>query len=229
MKKFIVIEGLDGSGKSTQLKLLQDYLVSKNISFKFLHFPRLNQGIFGTMIAKFLRGEFGALEDVHPYLTALLYAGDRKDAADTVRQWLDDDELVIVDRYVYSNIAYQCAKLDDDKEIKKLEDWINTLEYQYYQIPKPAASVFLHVPFRFVEQKLSGQRAGEDRDYLNGKEDIHESNMSFQKKVAEQYLRIFENDQAGHVISCMNEKKEMLPVTTIHKQIITCLQEIKII
>jgi len=96
--RFIVIEGLDGSGKSTQMRLLKDYLKKKSIAYKYLHFPRLEEGIYGKLVARFLRGEMGPIDQVDPYLVALIFAGDRREAASQIRKWLDKGYLVIVDR-----------------------------------------------------------------------------------------------------------------------------------
>ena len=138
MNKFVVIEGLDACGKSTQIKLLDDYLDSAGLRYKHLHFPRTDSPVYGEMIARFLRGEFGDINGVDPYLVALLYAGDRQGAKAIIEGWLRKDYLVIVDRYVYSNIAFQCAKVDVPAEKEKLENWINELEYGYNKIPAPA-------------------------------------------------------------------------------------------
>ena len=123
--KLFVIEGVDGSGKSTQLKLLSEFLTKKGYNCEFLHFPRTDAPYFGELIARFLRGEFGSLNEVDPYLVAMLYAGDRKDASEIIqRTGLINGKIVLLDRYTYSNIAYQCAKLDDRIEQDKLMKWI---------------------------------------------------------------------------------------------------------
>ena len=109
----IVLEGLDGAGKSTQIDLLQQLLASRGLRYEYLHFPRFDAPIYGELIARFLRGELGAVDAVDPYVVALLYAGDRADAAPVIRRWLDEGKFVILDRYVYSNVAYQCAKIGD--------------------------------------------------------------------------------------------------------------------
>lgn len=188
--RFLVIEGLDGSGKSTQVELLSRFLEKSSIRFRYLHFPRLEEGVYGKLIARFLRGEMGEIDQVDPYLVALIFAGDRKDAVPLLKQWIDEDFLVIVDRYVYSNIAFQCAKLNDRNEQQLLADWIINLEYDLHQLPVPDLNIFLDVPFEFTRERLSFQREGEDRTYLRGRNDIHEQDIIFQEKVRRIYHTI---------------------------------------
>ena len=151
---FIVLEGLDGAGKSTQVKMLQEYLSSKVHRYEYLHFPRFDAPVYGDLVARFLRGELGALDQVNPYLVALIYAGDRAEAASMIRSWLDEGKFVIVDRYVYSNVGYQCAKVDDPAEREQLRQWIVDLEYQHNAIPQPDLSLFLDVPFSFTQRMI---------------------------------------------------------------------------
>ena len=227
--RFIVIEGLDGSGKSTQLKKLRSYLEENNVNYEYLHFPRTDSPIYGDLISRFLRGELGDINTVNPYLIALIYAGDRNDAKETITNWLAEDKLVIVDRYVYSNIAFQCAKLSDEKEIETLTDWILNLEYNHFKIPKPALSIFLNVPFEFTRKNLTEQREGEDREYLNGKEDIHEMDINFQDKVRNVYLREVNKDKNLKIINCANNDGEMSKSEEIFAKIIDLLKSENII
>lgn len=202
---FIVIEGLDGAGKSTQIRFLTEYLNKKGVKNRYLHFPRMDAPYFGEMIARFLRGELGDVNQVDPYVVALLYACDRMDAAQMISKWLESGETVLLDRYVYSNVAFQCAKLNDDVEKEKLREWIINLEFDYYKIPRPDLNIFLDVPFQFTVERLTENRKGEDRDYLKGKEDIHEKDLTFQEKVREIYLRQDKLDSSFRILSCYNE------------------------
>lgn len=206
----IVLEGLDGAGKSTQVKLLKEYIQKKGIELKYLHFPRFDAPVYGELIAKFLRGDFGAMEHVHPQLVALLFAEDRRDAALQIKNWLAEGYCVLLDRYVYSNIAYQCSKLKDKKESDSLREWIFDLEYNVYGIPKPDVNLFLDVPIDFVDKKLKENREGDDREYLKGKSDIHEANIQFQIDVRELYLQQTVLDKNFIRVECSDSDGKML-------------------
>jgi dTMP kinase len=227
--KLFVIEGLDGAGKSTQIKLLKDFFLKQGYTCEYLHFPRTETPYFGELIARFLRGEFGSINDVDPYLVAMLYAGDRKDASELIAGWLNEDKIVILDRYTYSNIAYQCAKLHDIKKQSELMNWILKLEFEHFAIPKPDLNIFLDVPFAFTETKLSARRSGDDRNYLNGRHDIHESSLSFQEKVRELYLSVAEKDKRLAVINCTNNEGGMLFPEEIFKKIINKIRSVNLL
>lgn len=200
---FVVLEGLDGAGKSTQVQLLRRFFEERGAKTEYLHFPRFDAPVYGELIARFLRGEFGAAAEVNSYLVALIFAGDRAEAATRIRTWLDEGRVVLLDRYVYSNIAYQCAKLegtDDDR--RHLKQWILNLEYTYNRIPHPDVSLFLDVPMAFVERKLAEQREGDDRDYLKGRQDIHEASIDLQRRVRATYLDAATSDEHLRVVDC---------------------------
>lgn len=220
---FIVLEGLDGAGKSTQIKQLRAFFEERGASCAYLHFPRFDAPIYGELIARFLRGEFGSAAEVDPYLVALLYAGDRADAAKQIRSWLDEGKVVILDRYLYSNIGYQCAKLPAGEERDRLMQWIFDLEYGYNAIPKPDLSLFLDVPFSFTERKLTEQRAGDDRDYLKGGEDVHEASLTLQQRVREVYLAAAEEYNDLQVVDCGTAEGGMAAPEEIARRIMELL------
>lgn len=206
----IVLEGLDGAGKSTQLKMVTSYFSSLGRKVDYLHFPRYTAPIYGELIAKYLRGDFGAIDQVHPQLVALLFAEDRRDAASLIRSWMNQGRVVVLDRYVYSNIAFQCAKLEKPEEADALRDWIFDLEYEHYGIPQPTLNLFLDVPIGFVEANLKSQREGDDRGYLSGGRDIHEADIAFQRRVRSIYLKQASLDSDFIVVDCSGPDGEML-------------------
>ena len=215
----VVIEGLDGAGKSTQVKKLRTYLESLFGSLEYVHFPRYDAPVYGDLISRFLRGDFGSNEAVHPQLVALLFAEDRHGAAPQMRKTLAAGGHILLDRYVYSNIAYQCAKLNDPVEAEKLRDWVFNTEYGDFELPKPDLNIFLDVPISFVESKLKSDRAGQDRDYLEGSQDIHEADIEFQKRVRTMYRRQCELDPKFIRIDCSDEYGQMLPPGAIFEKV----------
>ena len=216
---FIVLEGLDGAGKSTQITKLRDMFRAKGVESEYLHFPRFDAPIYGELIARFLRGDLGSVESVNPYLVALLYAGDRADAAASIREWLSDGKVVIVDRYVYSNIGYQCAKIADSAERNTLREWILHTEFEEFGIPKPDLSLFLDVPFAFTERKLTEVREGEDREYLQGGKDIHEASLDLQRRVREVYLKSASLNEDLKVVNCSTDEGSMASPEVIFERI----------
>ena len=214
-----VLEGLDGAGKSTQVKKLRSYLESVLEDLEYIHFPRYDAPVYGDLISRFLRGDFGDNSSVHPQLVALLFAEDRHGAASLIKDTLSKGGSVLLDRYVYSNIAYQCAKLGDENEAEALRKWIIDTEYGDFELPKPDLNIFLDVPISFVESSLSRSRAGADRNYLGGAQDIHEADIAFQRKVRDIYRKQASLDPDFITIDCSDENGRMLGVEDIFAKI----------
>lgn len=206
---FIVLEGLDGAGKSTQIRMLRQLFTDRGVESEYVHFPRFDSPVYGQLIARFLRGEFGGVQEVDPYLVALIFAGDRADAAPQIRQWLAEGKAVVLDRYVYSNVGFQCAKLPAGEERDRLADWIVNLEFGHNALPRPDLSLFLDVPFAFTERKLSEAREGDDRDYLQGGQDIHEASLQLQQDVRSVYLASAAKDPSLRVVDCSDASGAM--------------------
>lgn len=222
---FIVLEGGDGAGKSSQQTLLAAYFKKSGRKVRTLHFPRLQTKPYGEMIAAFLRGDYGPLDSVHPRLAALLYALDRQEAAALIKDSLAAGEVFLADRYIFSNIAYQCAKTDDPAEKKALASWIETLEYGHNGIPRPDLTLYLDVPLAFALGNLAKERAGADRDYLKGAKDIHEASVELQQKVRAEFLALAKS-RAGEmgVVNCAGDNGGIADKAVIHSRIIDALR-----
>ncbi|MBQ9310875.1 MAG: dTMP kinase [Bacteroidales bacterium] len=215
----IVLEGLDGAGKSTQVRMLRTYLESRLQGLRYIHFPRYESAVYGGLISRFLRGEFGSIEAVHPQLVALLFAEDRHGAAPEIKAALARGNTVLLDRYVYSNIAYQCAKLPNPNEAEALREWIINTEFGQFGEPRPDLNIFLNVPMGFVEKNIHSERKGSDRAYLQHAQDIHEEDIEFQKRVRAMYLRQAEVDKGLQVVDCADAEGGMLPPEEIFAKI----------
>lgn len=215
----IVLEGLDGAGKSTQIRMLTDWLQAAGKKVYYLHFPRFDAPVSGPLIARYLRGDFGPVDRVHPMLVALLFAEDRRLAADGIRRRLAAGEAVLLDRYVYSNVAFQCAKAADRREAELLRNWILDTEFRDFGIPEPDLNLFLDVPIGFVGRKLSETRTGDDRAYLEGKVDIHEADLDFQVRVREVYRQECVRNSRLLRIDCQDETGDMASAATIFARI----------
>ena len=152
-------------------------------------------------------------------IVALLFAEDRRDASALIRRWLQEGRTVLLDRYVYSNIAFQCAKLSSTEESIALEEWILRTEYEVYGIPRPDLNIFLDVPLSFVSGRLAAQREGSDREYLHGGQDIHEADLDFQRRVREVYLRLCRKDPAFLRVDCCGADGQMPPAGEVFERI----------
>jgi dTMP kinase len=203
MAKLITIEGPDGGGKSTQSKLIQEYLKEKGLSFQFFHFPMYGHNEFSELISRFLRGEFGSIDKVSPYFVANIYAMDRFMFLSDLNKALNQNQVVLLDRYVYSNIAYQGAKYPTlSEENRAICKWIYDFEFNFLKLPYPDLNIYFDVPMNIIKMRLEKNREGQDRDYLNGKQDIHEADLDFQSRVKDNYLNSMRDKSNCNIIQC---------------------------
>ncbi len=184
--KLITIEGIDGSGKGTQAKMLLEKLLEKSIPAKLYSFPNYEKTFFGKEIGAYLRGEFGSIESVNPKLASILFAGDRFEKKHEIENDLSSGTIVICDRYVDSNIAHQCAKLSSEKR-QELCNWLENLEYTIFGMPKPDTVFLLDVPLSISKEMVLNKSK---RSYTDAKEDIHESAHGYLEEVFSMYLEL---------------------------------------
>jgi len=185
--KLIVLEGIDGSGKRTQLEMLARIFAERGIAYEQISFPNYG-GFFGKMAGRFLNGEFGPLETVDPHFSALLYAGDRLESKPAIEAALVSGKVLLADRYIGSNLAHQGARVASEKRAEFLE-WLRGLEYRVYGLPVEDLVIYLRVPVGEAH-RLIGEKAA--RDYTTRRRDLQEASREHLAAAADVY------DQLAH-------------------------------
>ena len=172
MGKLIVIEGTDGSGKSTQFRLLTERLEREHVAFQKLVFPQYSEPS-SALIRMYLGGEFGAKPtDVNAYAASTFYAVDRYASYKKVwADWYEQGGLVVSDRYTTSNAVHQASK---EKDQKAFLSWLYDLEYDKLGLPRPDLVIYLDVPTDFTEKMLRHR----EQD-TNTSADIHEQDTEY--------------------------------------------------
>jgi len=221
--KFIVFEGIDGSGKSTQTKLLIKSFKKEGYKVAFIDFPQHGQKSAG-LVDEYLVGKYGTVNKVSPYQASIFYACDRYAASFKIRDWLKKGRIVIADRYIGSNIGHQGSKIKSIKERKKFFKWLYNLEYKIFKIPKPNLNLILKVPPR-IGQSLLGKITDQNKKtkkkiYLGErKSDIHEKNLVHLINTEKAYLHVAkEFPKDFKIIECFRNGK-LLPPEIVHQEI----------
>lgn len=211
---FVVIEGVDGAGKSTQIELLKKYLAQKDQPFEAISFPRYEDNIYSRLVKRYLEGEFGDIKNVNPYLMSLAYAGDRLLAKPQIEKWLHGGKLVIANRYVSSNKAHQGANLPENERQKYFE-WLEKLEYGENKIPKEDLTILLNVNAKIGQQNVLTKHVP----------DLHENDLNHLNKANKIYLEFSKKQKNWVVVNCMKNGK-MRPIGDIQKDILKILKTV---
>ena len=217
--KLIIIEGTDCSGKETQSKLLVEKLVNLGFKVATFSFPFYSSPtgkiIAGPYLAKFGECYFeeGAV-NVNPYVCSLYYSADRKYNLDKINNALLENDFVILDRFVYSNMAHQGAKLKNDIEQDEFFDFIEKLEFDLLKIPRPDLTIFLHMP----TEKAKILKASRTE-----KPDQHEQNEEYLKTSENTYLKLSKKYNFSY-ISCVDNEKIKTP-EQISEEVLNILSE----
>ena len=198
--RIIAIEGIDGTGKNTQSKALVANLKAKGFDVEFLGFPAYDETFFGKEIGQYLNGAFGGLDDVHPKLASLLYAGDRLEKKPFIEQCLAAGKVLVIDRYVSSNIAHQGAKMAGDERAALIE-WLQQLEFEVHGLPKPSLNILLDMD---VASSTALVMKKDERNYTDKKQDLHEADTSYMDKVANVYRQLSDGDN-WYRLNCLSD------------------------
>jgi dTMP kinase len=184
--RLVVIEGLDGAGKRTLTEALRAGLAARGVAVTGFAFPRYDVDVYGQLVADALRGRLGDLADsVHGM--AVLFALDRRAAAESMRAALARPGVVLVDRYAASNAAYQAARLGQDGD-GELVEWVRVLEFERFAIPVPDLQLLLRVP----PAVAAARAASRERADATRARDRYESDGPLQRRCALVYDRLAE-------------------------------------
>ena len=222
MGKLIVIEGTDGSGKSTQFKRLTEHLQEKGQDFRTLVFPRYKEPS-SALIRMYLGGEFGTNPaDVNAYAASSFYAVDRYASyKQDWGKWYEDGGLIVSDRYTTSNAVHQASKEPKKKQGEFLK-WLYEFEYDRLGLPRPDLTIYLDVPTAFTEQLMRRRE-----QQTNTHADIHEQDMSYLATCRETG-RAAAKYYGWHIIDCVRDG-QMRSIDDIHSEIFAlvekCLEE----
>jgi len=217
--KLIVIDGTDGSGKSTQTSFLIDRLTNDGYKVKTVDFPEYYKNFFGAFIGHCLSEQYYKFIDVHPKIASVLYAADRWESKEKIEKWLKEGYIVISNRYVSSNQIHQGGKIKSIGKRKDFMRWLDDMEHKVFGIPRPNAIFYLSLPINLVLKLLKDRNSSKmKRAYLKKKKDVHESDVNFIKNSINSALWLAKNYPGWQKIQC-SEKGKVLPREIIHELI----------
>ena len=212
MGKLIVIEGTDGSGKSTQFKLMAERLERENKPFRRLVFPRYSEES-SALIRMYLGGAFGSNpSDVSAYAASAFFAVDRYASyKQDWGQWYEDGGLIFSDRYTTSNAVHQASKEPEEKQAEFLK-WLYEFEYDKLGLPRPDLVIYLDVPTDFTEKMMRTREAA-----TNTSADIHEQDLNY-LATCRKIGRTAAEYYGWSVINCVKDE-QMRSIEDIHEEI----------
>ncbi|MFN3693324.1 MAG: dTMP kinase [Candidatus Paceibacteria bacterium] len=213
----IVLDGADGAGKATQTRLLVDRLNAEGYVVHTLDFPQYTQNHFGRLLRECLDGKRGDFIGLDARLASTIFAADRFESAPIIREWLESGAVVILDRYVSSNMLHQGAKIYDAEELSNFLTWLDHMEHGVFGIPRPDTIVYLDVPFD-VRKKLKAEAVAAGKHGVEVKLDQAEANDQHQQDAEENAKRLVALHNEWRTVVCV-DGDTLLSREAIHEQV----------
>lgn len=214
--KLIVIDGTDGSGKTTQVALLTDILKKEGYKIKMVDFPEYYKNFFGKFIGHCLSEQYYNWLNIHPKIASVMYAADRWESSEEIRKSLDAGYIVIANRYVSANQIHQGGKIKSAKKRAEFMKWLDEMEYNVFKIPKPDITLYLSLPIDIVLDLLKDRDSSKmKREYLKKKKDVHENDTDFLINSRKSALKLVKENPNFIKIEC-SEKGKILSRGQIH-------------
>lgn len=220
MATLIAIEGIDGAGKGTQAGRLVSSLRDMGLKVDTLQFPRYSATTFGSAIGDFLNGRFGALNEVHPQLAAVLYAGDRYESRSLLMRMMEENDAIVLDRFVGSNLAHQSAKLEGEARLGLIE-WIEKVEYEVFALPRPALTILIDMSSQMSRELVSRKAA---RDYTTQEADLQESDLPYLEKVRRCYLALSHSRLDWRTVHGLNDDGTLKSIEEVGDEILAVVK-----
>ena len=221
MATLIAIEGIDGAGKGTQAARLVASLRDRGLKADSLQFPRYGATTFGSAIGDFLNGRFGTLNEVHPQLAAVLYAGDRYESRALLLEMMDNNDVVVLDRFVGSNLAHQSAKLEGDARTALIK-WIEKVEFEVFALPRPHLTILIDMSSQ-MSRELVARKAS--RDYTDQEADLQESDLPYLEKVRRCYLALAHSRLDWRTVHALKDDGSLRTIDNVATEILTIAQQ----
>lgn len=215
--KLIVIDGVDGAGKTTQAELLIQAL-KENSPVSYFDFPRYHDSIYGELVGRCLKGEFGDFLTMSPYVASLPYILDRVSAKADLLKALKKSH-VVCNRYTTSNIAHQAGKLPK-KDQNAFVEFIEKGEYDELGIPKPDCVIFLNIPIETTQDLIKKR---EKRAFNKDGKDTSDTNLAYQINSAKVYRGLAQSRDNWFIVECMESNVLQSP-DAIHKKVLSVVE-----
>lgn len=220
MKKgrLIVIDGTDGSGKTTQTNLLIKRLKKEGYKVKFIHFPRYKENFFGKFIGHCLSEQYYNWVNIHPKIASVMYAADRWESKDEINKYLSKGYIVVMDRYISANQIHQGGKIANVKKREEFIKWLAEMEYKVFKIPEPNLTIYLSLPIEMVLRLIKERDYKGARAYLGSKKDVHEKDKNFLQNSIKSALWLAKTHKNWAKIECA-KNKNILTREEIHEMV----------